>query len=232
MIDLLHAVHHSPNSKIPIRHNTRFRSDLAWWSVFIHSWNEVSFLPSSTLLPRLELSSGASGSWGCRAWHQQYWFQVPWDHRSATLTIAEKELIPIILACTCWGASWAATQVVCHCDNQVIVACLKSRTSKHKGIMHLLRCLVFIEAHFQFILTLRLIIWQMISHATIFLPSCLRFLEHAVTRHQFHFLSWAFCWTPERTGPHAFGTVSSTVFSGRTSPIYPEIISHRNETFW
>lgn len=35
-----------------------------------------------------------------------------------------------------------------HFDNQVTVACLRSRTSKHKGIMHLLRSLVFIEAHF------------------------------------------------------------------------------------
>ena len=35
----------------------------------------------------------------------------------------------------------------CHCDNQVVVAALRGRTSKAKGIMHLLRCLVFIEAH-------------------------------------------------------------------------------------
>ena len=38
--------------------------------------------------------------------------------------------------------------MVCHCDNQVVVACLRSRTSKHKGLMHLLRCLVFVEAYF------------------------------------------------------------------------------------
>ena len=33
---------------------------------------------------------------------------------------------------------------------QAVVACLRSKTSKHKGIMHLLRTLVFVEAHFHF----------------------------------------------------------------------------------
>ena len=33
---------------------------------------------------------------------------------------------------------------------QVVVACLQSRTSKNKSIMHMLHCMVFIEAHFQF----------------------------------------------------------------------------------
>ena len=33
-----------------------------------------------------------------------------------------------------------------HCDNQVVVAALRSRSSKAKGIMHLLHCVVFIEA--------------------------------------------------------------------------------------
>ena len=40
-------------------------------------------------------------------------------------------------------------QVVCHSDNQSVVADLRSRTSKHKGMMHLLRCLVFMEAQLQ-----------------------------------------------------------------------------------
>lgn len=43
--------------------------------------------------------------------------------------------------------------VECHCDNQVVVACLRSRSSRHKGLMHLLRCLVFIEATLSFTIT-------------------------------------------------------------------------------
>ena len=37
-------------------------------------------------------------------------------------------------------------QIRCYCDNQAIVACLHSRTCKQKGIMHLLWCLLFVEA--------------------------------------------------------------------------------------
>lgn len=149
MIDLLHAIHHPPNSKTPIRLNAGFRADLAWWQEFLVKWNGVSFLHPPSRLPTIELTTDASGSWGCGAWHGSDWFQVRWDDRSAPLTIAEKELIPIILACEAWGATWYGQRVLCHCDNEAVVACLRSRSSKQKGIMHLLRCLVFLEAWHQ-----------------------------------------------------------------------------------
>ena len=146
MIDLLHVV--QPSQRW-IRLNGGFRSDLTWWNTFVSEWNGVSFLHPPTHLPHLEITSDASGTWGCGAWHHNAWFQLRWDNRSQALSIAEKELIPIILALAVWGKAWAGHQIVCHCDNQVVVACLKSRTSKSKGVMHLLRCLVFIEARQQ-----------------------------------------------------------------------------------
>ena len=45
--------------------------------------------------------------------------------------------------------SWERCQAVCHCDNQSVVADLKSWTTKHKGMMHLLRAVVFAEASFR-----------------------------------------------------------------------------------
>ena len=124
-----------------IRLNTGFWSDLAWWNTFIAKWNGVSFLSPPSHLPQLEVTSDASGLWGCGACHNRSWFQVQWDSRAQALSIAEKELIPIILALTAWGGAWANCQIICHCDNQVVVACLRSRTSKYKGVMHLLRSL-------------------------------------------------------------------------------------------
>ena len=150
MIDLLHSTPHSPHRRTLIRLNTGFRSDLLWWSTFVHHWNGISFLSNPSNLPVVEIATDASGTWGCGAWHQDLWFQVQWDSRSHNLPIAVKELIPIILACGVWGSSWRGLRVHCHCDNQVVVACLRSRTSKNKSIMHMLRCMVFIEAHFQF----------------------------------------------------------------------------------
>ena len=72
---------------------------------------------------------------------------MQWGPSAQALSIAAKELIPIILACAAWGSTWHGQRVLCHCDNQVVVACLRSRTSKDTGVMHLLRCLVFIEAY-------------------------------------------------------------------------------------
>ena len=149
MIDLLHAVHRPPSSRTPIRLSQGFRADLAWWREFLVQWNGVSFLTPPASLPRTHLFTDASGSWGCAAWHGDAWFQVEWDSLSQSLSIAEKELIPIILACQVWGSSWSGYQVICHSDNQSVVADLWSRTSKHKGMMHLLRCLVFMEAQLQ-----------------------------------------------------------------------------------
>ena len=146
MLDLLHAVHRPPNSPLPIRLNVAFWADLAWWQSFVEHWNGVSFLHLPAHLPTVEMTSDASGSWGCGAWHLRAWFQVHLGPASGALSIAEQELIPIILGCAAWGHNWRGHRVVCHCDNQVVVSCLRSRTSKHKGIMHLVRCLVFVEA--------------------------------------------------------------------------------------
>ena len=50
------------------------------------------------------------------------WHQVAWPPEAQVLSIAEKELIPIILAGLAWGAQWQGQRVTCHCDNQTVVA--------------------------------------------------------------------------------------------------------------
>ena len=141
-----------PHSKVPIRLNTGFRADLVWWKEFINLWNGVSFLPTPLHLPTVEMASDASGSWGCGVWHGNLWFQLPWDSRSQSLSIAAKELLHIVLACAMWGNRWHSHYVIHHCDNKVVVSRLQSRSSHDKGVMHLLRCLVFVEAQSQFYL--------------------------------------------------------------------------------
>ena len=149
MLDLLHTVQRPHHGTAMIRLNNGFRADLAWWQEFLPAWNGVSFLPSPSNLPAIQLTTDASGAWGCGAWWEHSWFQVQWDQEAMPLSIAEKELIPIILACEAWCQEWKGRQVQCNCDNQVVVACLRSRSSRNKGLMHLIRCLVFIEAKHQ-----------------------------------------------------------------------------------
>ena len=66
------------------------------------------------------------------------------------LLIAVKELILILIAALVWGRSWSVQKVLCHYDNQVAVAAIRSRSSAQPQIMHLLRCLFFIEASSNF----------------------------------------------------------------------------------
>ena len=146
MIDLLHSRNTRPGGNSFIRLNTSCRADIAWWGEFVESWNGVSFLDPPLTLDEVVMTSDASGSWGCGAWHDKAWFQVQWDSRAENLSIACKELIPIVLGCAAWGDSWQGRRVTCRCDNQVVVAGLRSRSSRDKGVMHLLRCLVFVEA--------------------------------------------------------------------------------------
>jgi len=134
MIDLLHAVQHPLSSKIAIRLSRGFKADLAWWQGFLEQWNEVSFLIPSFTLPQV------------RAYHRDAWFQVEWDSQFSSLSIAEKELVPSVSARQVWGFSWSGCQDVCHCDHQALVADMRSWSSKHKGMTHLLQSLVFAEA--------------------------------------------------------------------------------------
>ena len=47
--------------------------------------------------------------------------------------------------------------MLCHSDNQAVVAVIRSRTSKVHDIMHLLRCLSFMEAQCEFFLSAKYI---------------------------------------------------------------------------
>ncbi len=113
MLNLLHSTGHPHRGIIPIRLNNSFQSDLAWWLAFVEAWNGTSLLHTPYHMPHVTMTSDASGSWGCGAWHQLSWFQVTWDYRSSHLTIAEKELLPIILACATWGRAWQGHRVTC-----------------------------------------------------------------------------------------------------------------------
>ena len=146
MIDLLRPPrrpHHF------MRLNRQFRVDLQWWQTFASYWNGIALFPS--LRPaKHELTSDASGQWGCGAWSQASWFQFQWPEESKDHHIAFKELVAILLACAVWGDKWRGAQVRCHCDNQAAVQVITARACRDPSLMHLVRCLFFFEAHFQF----------------------------------------------------------------------------------
>lgn len=134
-----------------IRLGRDFRSDLTWWGLFLEAWNGVSLLRAVKRdSPDIVITSDASGSWGCGAFWQQKWFQCSWHKSWETVDILAKELLPIVIAAAIWGKGWRGRTVLCRCDNAAVVALINSGYCKHETAMHLLRCLFFIAAHFDF----------------------------------------------------------------------------------
>ena len=64
--------------------------------------------------------------------------------------ISVKELVPIAVAAAIWGPEWSTRNIEVKCDNAAVVAVLNSGSSRDPELMHLLRCLSFFMAKFQF----------------------------------------------------------------------------------
>ena len=146
MIDLL-RIPRRPHYHL--RLNRQFRADLLWWLTFASQWNGVAIFPIQTP-PAFEITSDASGSWGCGAWSQTSWFQLQWKEPEDRHHIAFKELFAVLVACAIWGSRWKGTRVRCWCDNQAAVHVVASRSCRDPTLMHLVRCLFFVEAWYQF----------------------------------------------------------------------------------
>ena len=130
--------------------NREARSDIEWWHTFASSWNGVAMMKAIRWSPpKVGITSDASGNWGCGAFSDQAWFQLKWAEHNITV----KELIPIIIAAAIWGPKWRGHTIQVLCDNAAVVAILNKNSSKDSEIMHLIRCLAFITARFQFIIT-------------------------------------------------------------------------------
>ena len=98
--------------KYNIRLSTDFRSDMMWWKEFASSWNGCS---AYTLPGGIDftVTSDASGSWRCGAWHQTKWFKLSWDNRSQSMHIfSAKEVIPVLVSAAVWGKEWKGKRVM------------------------------------------------------------------------------------------------------------------------
>ena len=133
-----------------VRINCSCRADIMWWSMFIQDWNGIALFPDLPAGPTI--ISDASGSWGCGAFctSSHKWFQLQCPPHWASTSIAVKELIPIVISAAVWGSTWCGSIVQFKSDNQAVVAALTPRAARDPQMSHLLRCLFFLEAHFQF----------------------------------------------------------------------------------
>ena len=96
------------------------------------------------------MTADASGSWGCGAYctlPSVHWFQIQWPTSWKDTHIAAKELLPLVISSAIWGHHWRGSCVRFVSDNQAVV---HARSAKDNYLAHLIRCLFFFEAVFQF----------------------------------------------------------------------------------
>lgn len=137
-----------------IRLNISARSDIRWWFEFAKQWNGTSMLFKwDRLHPQSIVTSDASGHWGCGAYVGDHWFQFQWPSDMDECHITIKELIPIVMAAAIWGHEWVGQSVRFQCDNAAVVAIVNSGSSRDPFAMHLVRCLAFITARFNFVVS-------------------------------------------------------------------------------
>lgn len=133
-----------------VRLSAQARDDIAWWGLFLCEWNGIAYFAK----PRkaIKVVSDASGTWGCAAIEEStgHWCQVSWPTVWQDVNIAVKELLPVVLAAALWGNRWRGTTVTFWIDNHAVVAVLTKRRARDAHLAHLLRCLFFYEAQFDF----------------------------------------------------------------------------------
>ena len=87
-----------PHHHITMNHEAHL--DIAWWLMFLPSWNGRAITPNPywTKSPDLELFTDASGSLGYGIFYMGHWLADPWLPELRDRSIQWQELYPIALA--------------------------------------------------------------------------------------------------------------------------------------
>ena len=120
------------------------------WKIFLEQFNGKCFFIDETWISsdKLFLFTDASGRQGYGAVFGTSWFCGTWDEEWQNYNITIKELYPIVLSVEVWGEKMANRSVCFQCDNEALVFVLNKQSSKEKGIMFLLRKLIFLSLKF------------------------------------------------------------------------------------
>ena len=140
----------APKSHCFVHLDQMARADLAWWDCFLVAWRGTSLF-NPQVYGRALVHSDASGKFGCGAISSDNrWFQVRWPDFWTAVDISAREMVPIVLAAATWGGSWYRQHVAFYSDNLAVVAVIQRRSTKDPLFLHLLRCLYFYAAFYQF----------------------------------------------------------------------------------
>ena len=93
-----------------------------------------------------QLVSDASGHWGCGALFNTLCIQWPWPENWAEVSIAPKELAPIVMAVALWGPQLAHSKVCSLCDNMAVVCTINKKSARDPRLSRLMGLLCLLCA--------------------------------------------------------------------------------------
>ena len=130
------------------------RDDLDGWFRLFDQWNGrcLFYFAGFEPAPNVFVSTDYAGRLGFGAIFKNEWFAGKWPDGSSSLSIAVKELIPIVLAAQIWGCQWKHRIVEFKCDNLAVVSCSQGCFCKDRHLAFLLRelSIVAILSNFSF----------------------------------------------------------------------------------
>ena len=88
---------------------------------------------------------------GFVAYSASHWFQLKWPAQVEHLSIARKELFPVVIPAALFRKLWSGHLVDFEVDNLAVVQVIQTTYCKASHLMHLIRLLVFFAAHFNFL---------------------------------------------------------------------------------
>ncbi|XP_071171222.1 uncharacterized protein [Mytilus edulis] len=129
------------------------RDDLKMWYIFLKQWNCVSFFYDTftTNSADFELFTDAASTLGFGGYFKGHWFCSSWPPElqnilDSDMSMAFRELYPIVVAAVLWGKLWTRKRIVFHCDNESTVNIINKGRSKVQDIMKLMRKLTWLAA--------------------------------------------------------------------------------------
>lgn len=132
----------SPNYWINL--NVEVKRDLNMWSVFLESYNGVTFFRDRIFITNqdLKLYTDAASKFGYGAVYKSQWFYGLWGELSKEMDIMWMELFAVVAAFCTWAHEFANRSVLFYTDNEALVFVLNKQSSKNSQIMKLIRFLV------------------------------------------------------------------------------------------
>lgn len=136
------------------------REDLRMWQLFLQQWNGVCLFHDVhvTAAPDLQLYTDAASTLGYGGYFRGHWFSEVWPLdlpkcKDVELSMAYRELYPIVVAAMLWGEQWSNRRILFFCDNSATVTIIKKGRSPVSSIMNLMRHLTWLAAKHNFYVT-------------------------------------------------------------------------------